>query len=54
VELAFAMSEEARRLSAAGLRQREPQLSEDEARARVLRRSLGKALYEAVYERRRP
>jgi hypothetical protein len=46
------MSEEARRISIAGLLSRHPGLSGAEARARVLRRILGPALYAAAYERR--
>jgi hypothetical protein len=46
------MTEEARRTSIAGLRSRDPGLSEAEARARMLRRILGPALYAAAYERR--
>jgi hypothetical protein len=52
LELAFEMSEEARRISIAGLLSRHPGLSGAEARARVLRRILGPALYAAAYERR--
>jgi len=48
-ELAFEMSEEARRVSVAGLRARDPSLSAEEARARVLRQILGDALYAAAY-----
>jgi len=43
------MSEEARRVSVAGLRARDPSLSAEEARARVLRQILGDALYAAAY-----
>ena len=50
LELAFAMSEEARAISLAGIRARNPQLSEAEARAQLLRRILGPELYAAVYE----
>jgi len=49
VELAFRMSEEARRIAIAGLRSRQPELSEAEARARILRRILGPDLFDAAY-----
>ena len=51
VELAFEMSVEARRISIAGMRDRDPALSEAEARSRLLRRLLGDSLYEAAYDR---
>lgn len=51
VELAFEMSAEARRIAIAGLRHRDPNLSETEARARLLRRLLGNELYTAAYRR---
>jgi len=51
VELAFEMCSEARNLSIAGMRQRDPALSEQEARGRLLRRLLGDALYTAAYPR---
>lgn len=49
VLLAFEMSEEARRIAAESLRRREPGLSEQQARERVLRRILGDALIDAAY-----
>lgn len=51
IELAFRMSDQARRISIAGMQSRNPTLSEAEARARVIRRLLGDALYEVAYER---
>ena len=54
VGLAFEMSAEARRISIAGMRSRDPALSEAEARARLLRRLLGAELYAAAYARRIP
>ena len=49
VELAFEMSEQAREISVLGALAREPGLTPAEARARVLRRLLGDALYEAAW-----
>lgn len=49
VELAFEMSEQARAVSLAGVLAREPELSPEQARARVLRRVLGAALFDAVW-----
>jgi hypothetical protein len=49
VELAFEMCAEARRISIAGMLQRDPSLSESAAHARLLRRLLGDALFEAAY-----
>jgi hypothetical protein len=49
VLLAFEMSDEARRIAAASLCRREPGLSVQQARARVLRRVLGDALADAAY-----
>ena len=46
---ALAMSEQARRISIAGLLDRNPEMSPDEARAIVLKRILGEQLYEAAY-----
>jgi len=43
------MSEQARRISIAGLLDRNPEMSPDEARAIVLKRILGAELYEAAY-----
>jgi hypothetical protein len=51
VELAFEMCAEARRIAIAGMRDRNPALSETEARARLLQRLLGAGLYEAAYGR---
>jgi len=51
LELAFEMCAEARRISIAGMRRRDPALSEAEARSRLLRRLLGEELYEAAYAR---
>jgi hypothetical protein len=53
VELAFEMSEQAREISALGALAREPGLTPADARARVLRRILGDALYEAAWPARR-
>ena len=52
VEQVLSMSEEARRLSIAGLVGRSQALSPEEARAIVLRRILGDELYEAAYGNR--
>jgi hypothetical protein len=52
VEQALSMSEEARSLSIAGLLGQSRTLSPVEARAIVLRRILGKELYEAAYGNR--
>lgn len=49
VEFAFEMCAQARRLSIAGMRHHDPALSESAAHARLLRRLLGDALYEAAY-----
>lgn len=54
VELAFEMSEQARALSIQGALKREPGLSTEEARARLLRRMLGDALYRAAWPGRSP
>ena len=51
VEQALRMSEQARRISVAGLLSRNPGMSSKEARIRVLRRVLGADLYEAAYGR---
>ncbi len=53
VELAFEMSEQAREISVLGALAREPELTPAEARARMLRRLLGDALYEAAWPARR-
>ena len=52
VEQVLSMSEEARRLSIAGLVGSSQALSPEEARAIVLRRILGDELYEAAYGNR--
>lgn len=51
MEQAFRMSEQARRISVAGLLRRSPGMSAEEASSRVLRRLLGSKLYEAAYGR---
>ena len=52
VELAFEMSAQARQISIAGMRSRDPELSQVEARSQLLRRILGDDLYQAAYERK--
>lgn len=52
VEMAFAMSQEARDIAISGMMDRDPSLSRLEAQARLLRRILGDDLYEAAYSRR--
>jgi hypothetical protein len=52
VELAFEMSTQAREISIAGMRSRNPELSQAEARAQLLRRILGDDLYRSAYERK--
>lgn len=49
VELAFEMSEQAREISIRGALAREPGLTPEEARARLLHRLLGDALYRAAW-----
>ncbi len=49
VRLAIEMSERAREIAIAGVMAREPGISSDEARLRVLRQILGDALFEAAY-----
>lgn len=49
VELAFAMTEQARQISIAGMRSRDPELSPAEARSRLFRRILGEKLHRAAY-----
>lgn len=49
VELAFEMSEQARAVALAGVLAREPGLRPEEARARLLRRILGAALFDAAW-----
>jgi len=45
------MSEQARRISIAGILSRNPRMPAEEARSRVLRRLLGADLHEAAYGR---
>jgi hypothetical protein len=52
VELALEMSEQARAVSLAGVMAREPELSLEQARARLLRRILGAALFDAAWPAR--
>jgi hypothetical protein len=52
VELAFEMSEQARAISIEGAMAREPGLSREEARDRLLRRLLGDALFEECWPKR--
>jgi hypothetical protein len=52
VELAFEMSEQARELSIQGVMAREPGLSQEQARARVLRSLLGESLYDSAWPER--
>jgi hypothetical protein len=52
VELAFAMSREAREISLAGIRGRDARLSAEQARRLLLRRILGDELWPAAYGRR--
>lgn len=49
VELAIEMSEQAREIAIAGMLARDPGLTREAARARLLRRILGDELYEAAY-----
>jgi hypothetical protein len=49
VELAFQMCADAREIALAGMLQRDAGLGEADARARLLRRLLGNALYDAAY-----
>ena len=49
VELAFEMSEQARAISIRGAMAQEPGLASEHARARLLRRLLGAALYDAAW-----
>jgi hypothetical protein len=51
VELAFEMSEAARKVSLSGMRSREADLAPVEARARLLRHILGEDLHRAAYGR---
>jgi hypothetical protein len=54
VELAFEMSEQARAVSIQGAIAREPGLTPEAARQRLLRRLLGDALYRAAWPARAP
>jgi hypothetical protein len=49
VRMVIEMSERARRLSIQGMQRRHPGMSSSEARARVLRRTLGDELFEAAW-----
>ena len=49
VRLAIEMSERARAIAVAGVMAREPGISPEAARLRVLRQILGDALFEAAY-----
>jgi hypothetical protein len=49
VELAFELSEQARRISLEAMRSRDPRLSETEAWIRLMRRLLGDELAAAAY-----
>lgn len=51
--LAIEMSERAREIAIAGAMAREPGISREEARLRVLRQILGDALFEAAYVSRK-
>jgi hypothetical protein len=52
VELALAMSEQARAISIQGALDREPGLGPEEARARLVRRLIGAVLYDAAWSKR--
>jgi hypothetical protein len=54
LELALEMSEQARAIALQGLRARRPDLGRREARALLLRRLLGDALFEAAWRGRTP
>lgn len=49
VRLMLQMSDELREVALAGIRHREPELTETQARGRLLRTLLGDDLYEAAY-----
>ncbi len=49
IRLMFQLSDELREVALAGIRRREPGLSDTQARGRLLRIVLGDALYEAAY-----
>ena len=51
VEMAFAMSQQAREISIGGMMDRDSTLSYSEAEAKLLRRLLGSELYEAAFSR---
>lgn len=51
--LAIEMSERAREIAIAGAMAREPGISREEARLRVLRQILGDELFEAAYANRK-
>jgi len=53
VKLAFELSESVREIAIAGILDRHPELSREEARLRVLRRLWGDELFEAVYGHRK-
>ena len=54
VELVIEMSERARAVAVSGLMKRHPELTHGEARARLVRRLLGDALFEAAWPRPTP
>lgn len=54
VERALVMCDEARAIAVAGIRARDPGLTQDEARRVLLRQLLGPALFEAAFPTRRP
>lgn len=51
VELAFAMSQQAREISISGMMDRDPRLTYSQARARLLERLIGERLYRAAFSR---
>jgi|JI10StandDraft_1071094.scaffolds.fasta_scaffold899066_2 hypothetical protein len=53
IRLVFEMSERARELAIAGEMAREPGMTREEARSKVLRMILGNDLFEAAYGKRR-
>jgi len=48
-EMAYELSEEARAVTIAGIRSRDPRLSAEAARAILIRRLLGESLFNAAY-----
>jgi len=54
VEMAFAMTREARQIAIDGILSRHPELSREQARHVLLRRLLGEELWSAAYGHRRP